>query len=317
MANGHKLKVMSGDAHPELAKDIASILEIELLDATVSQFPDEESLVSLREKVRGADVFVIQPTGPPANHNYMASFLIGRVLKQAGSADRRTLVMPYMGYARADRTKPRERVPIAARLVLDLAAEAGFDRIVVTDPHTDQVEGMSGLPFDKVYAEGTLAKAVAQDIGNLVIVAPDVGAGVKAQGWARRGGSPHDWAMVIKGRDDPETTHVNGIIGDVTITDRDVLVVDDVISTGGTIEQAVQEAAKMHARSIRVAATHGLFTKGALARLTANPNIERIYVTDTIPQRRESPKLQVVSIAPLLANAIREIHDDGSVTNLS
>jgi len=306
-----ELLLMSGNAHPELAESVANELGIGMVDATVDQFPDGETRVRIADNVREQDVFVLQPTGPPSNHNIMESLIIIDALERA-SAGRITAVTPYYGYARQDR-KDASRVPISAKLVANMFAAAGTNRLLAVDLHSAQLQGFSDLPFDHLYAVNTLAAAIKDDVDKPVVVAPDVGAGKMARGYARRLGT--DWAIVDKDRVDGKTTHVAAIIGH-SIVGRDALIVDDMVTTAGSLLKAAEALKEQGAETVMAAATHGVLCGDALGRIAASPYLDHLYVTDTLPAHGANDKISRVTIAPLLAQAISNIHRGESVSEL-
>ena len=313
MAPGGELKVFSGTAHPVLAKAICAELGIGLGDASVGRFPDGEIEVKVNEDVRGRDVFLVQPTSPPVNENLMELVILADCLRRA-SADRVTAVIPYFGYARKDR-KDEGRVPITAKLVANLITQAGVNRVLAVDLHASQIQGFFDIPVDHLYAKAVLVGPLKRlGLANLAVVSPDVGGIKVARAYSKELAA--DLAIVDKRRVSFEEAEVEAVIGDVR--GKNVLLVDDMITTGGTIAEAVRILKNFDARSVYVAATHAVFCGRARERLDAAP-VEKIFVTDTIPARPDSPppkRVQVVSIAPLLARAIASIHRAESVSRL-
>lgn len=313
MAPGGELKVFSGTAHPALAKAICGELGIGLGDASVGRFPDGEIEVKVNEDVRGRDVFLVQPTCPPVNENLMELVILADCLRRA-SAERVTAVIPYFGYARKDR-KDEGRVPITAKLVANLITHAGVNRVLAVDLHASQIQGFFDIPLDHLYAKAVLVGHLKRlGLRNLAVVSPDVGGIKVARAYSKELAA--DLAIVDKRRVSPEEAEVEAVIGDVR--GKNVLLVDDMITTGGTIAEAVRILKDFGAGSVYVAATHAVFCGRARERLDAAP-IERIFVTDTIPARPDGPapkRVQVVSIAHLLARAIASIHRAESVSRL-
>jgi len=304
--------LFTGNANRALATSICDYLDVPLGDASVSRFPDGELNVKVNQDVRGADTFVVQPTCPPVNDNLMELLLLIDCLRRA-SADRVTAVLPYYGYARKDR-KDEGRVPITAKLVANLIAEAGAHRVVAVDLHATQIQGFFDIPTDHLYSEPILVRHFLQDPhDDLVVVSPDVGGIKLARAYAEhlRAGL----AVVDKRRTSPEETETDFFIGDVH--GKRVLLVDDMIATAGSVAKAASLLKGEGATSIQVAATHPVFCGPALERLAAAP-VDRITVTDTIPLHDEyrAIPVTVVSVASLLGEAIRRIHFNESVSSL-
>lgn len=311
MARSPELRILSGNAHPQLAADIASELGTSLVAATIEQFPDEETSIKIDDDVREQDIFVVQPTGPPANHNVMESLLVIDALRRA-SADRITAVIPYFGYARQDR-KDRSRVPISAKVVANLFASTGVDRLLAVDLHSQQIQGFSDLPFDHLYATGTIAKAVSEDVERPVVVAPDVGAAKMVRRYARL--LQTEWAIFDKEREDAYSTKLTPIIGE-DVNGRNTLIVDDMTSTGGTLVNAATALKEAGAVGVVAAVTHGVFSPRARDVLENSDALDALYTTDTLPPRLVSDKVRRITIAPLLAKAIANIHIGRSVSSL-
>ncbi|HET6202375.1 MAG TPA: ribose-phosphate pyrophosphokinase [Planctomycetota bacterium] len=313
MAPGGELKVFSGGAHPDLARSICEHLGIGLGEATVGRFPDGEIEVKVNEDVRGRDVFLVQPTCPPVNENLMELLVLADCLRRA-SAERITAVIPYFGYARKDR-KDEGRVPITAKLVANLITHSGVERVLAVDLHAAQIQGFFDIPVDHLYAKPVLVAPLHRlGLRDPVVVSPDVGGIKVARAYSKELGA--NLAIVDKRRVSPEEAEVEAVIGEVR--GRPALLVDDMITTGGTIAEAVRILKNFGAASVFVAATHGVFCGKARERLDASP-IERIFVTDTIPSRADRPvpaRTEVVSIAPLLARAISRIHRAESLSLL-
>jgi len=308
------LKVFSGRAHPALSRQIAEYLGQPLGNVTIEPFPDGEMLVKLDEDVRGRDVFVIQPTCPPVDQNLMELLIFIDCARRA-SARRVTAVIPYFGYARQDR-KDEGRVPITAKLVANLISTAGADRVLTLDLHAGQIQGFFDVPVDNLYAEPILSRYYSEiDLNDLVLLSPDVGNAKRARQYARRLNG--DLAIIDKRRISGLEARVNRIIGDVK--DKTVVMVDDMISTAGTVCTAAEMAQAEGANRILVAATHAVFCGPAIERLTAAP-IDEIVVTDTIPVPQQTlkamGKLKILTVSELIGEAIHRIHNDESVSSL-
>ena len=306
------MKVFTGTANRKLAERICGHLDARLGDATVAPFADGELRVKINEDVRGADVFVVQPTCPPVNHHLMELVLLIDALRRA-SAERITAVLPYFGYARQDR-KDEGRVPISAKVVANMITGAGADRVLALDMHAAQLQGFFDIPVDHLYASPVLTRYFRKlGASNLTVVAPDVGSSKLARGYAKRLGG--GLAIVDKRRVSDRETQVMSVIGEVK--DRAVLLIDDMISTAGSITEAAQAVREMGARDIFLAATHAILCGPAMERLDKAP-VEQVIVTDSIPlsKDQERPYLKVLSIARLLGEAIFRIHHAESVSKL-
>jgi ribose-phosphate pyrophosphokinase len=310
------LMVFTGRAHPELANEVASLLDISLVPTTAHEFANSEIYVRFQESVRGSDAFVIQSHTAPVNEWIMEHLIMVDALKRA-SAKRITVVMPFYGYARQDK-KHRGREPISARLIADLFATAGADRLIAVDLHTAQIQGFFDGPVDHLMALPILADYVRERYGDqdLAIVSPDAGRIKVAEQWsARLGGAP--LAFIHKTRDinRPNESVANRVVGEVQ--GRICILVDDMIDTGGTIVKAADALMNDGAAGVVIAATHAILSDPAVDRLKNCPATE-VVVTNTlpIPADRHFDKLKVLSIAPLISRAIREVFEDGSVTSL-
>ena len=309
MSNG-ELLLVDGGAHPELAHDIATEMGLGHVEASISRFADGETSVKITDNVREADVFVVQPTGPPVNDNIMNSLLVIDALRRA-SAGRVTAVMPYFGYARQDR-KEASRVPISAKLVTNLFDAAGADRLLSVDLHSHQIQGFTDKPFDHLYARNTLAAAVCGAVDEPIIVAPDVGASKMAKGFARR--LETDIAIVDKERIDDRNTNVAAIIGNVA--GRNAVIVDDIVSSGSSLIGAAEALKEQGALHVVAAVTHGVLCGDAVKVIEDSNSLDALFITDSLPESVESDKIRRVTIAPLLATAILNIHEGRSVTGL-
>lgn len=307
------MKIISGTAHRELSERIARNVGIELTDVTVNTFPDGESWVKINENIRGKDVFLIQPTCPPrTNHNLMELCVMVDAARRA-SAGRITAVIPFFGYARQDR-KDQPRVPITAKLVANLLTASGVDRVLTMDLHAAQIQGFFDIPVDHLYAKPVMIKHLREncvkDLKNLVVVSPDVGGVKMARGYSEALGA--QLAIVAKNRVNATKVEAMSVIGDVA--NRDVLLVDDMTETAGTLCAAADILKKNGAKRVFACVTHGVLGDMARERL-ANSQIERLLTTDTVPQI-DTPKLDTVSVGDLLGQAVRRIHDGESVSSL-
>ena len=307
-----ELAIFSGNANPPLAKAICQCLKVRLSDCLVGRFSEGEIRVKINENVRGKDVFVVQPTCPPPNDNLMELLIMLDAARRA-SARRITAVVPYYGYARQDR-KDQPRVPITAKLVANLITTAGADRVLTMDLHAGQIQGFFDLPLDHLYAVTVFEHAIHRKrLTPLVVVSPDVGGIKMARGYAKRLGA--GLAIVDKRRDSPDSTEVMHILGEVE--DRVCLLVDDLIATGSSIMEAAKALKRQGAKAVYGAVTHAVLSGDAIRHLDAAP-LEELMVTDTIPltPARRHRKITVLSVAPLLAEAIRRIHDEESISSL-
>ncbi|HPB22459.1 MAG: hypothetical protein RL702_670 [Pseudomonadota bacterium] len=309
------MKIMTGNSNLPLARAIAGYLEMPLTDASVRRFADEEVFVEIHENVRGEDVFVVQSTSFPANDNLMELLICIDALRRA-SAKRITAVVPYFGYARQDR-KPGPRTPISAKLVANLITTAGADRVLAVDLHAGQIQGFFDIPTDNLYAAPVMAADVLARSGgkDLMVVSPDVGGVVRARALAKRlDNAP--LAIVDKRRDKPGQSEVMNIIGDVR--DRSCILIDDIIDSGGTLCNAAQALMDAGAASVTAYLTHGVLSGGAVARVEGSA-LKELVITDTIQATeaaQASSKIRVLSIAPLIGEAIRRIADESSVSSL-
>ncbi len=310
MSHG-QLQIIHGNASGELARRIADRIHIPITTSKVGRFPDGEIDVRVDENVRGNDVYLVQSTCPPVNDNLMELLILMDAVRRA-SASRITAVIPYFGYARKDR-KDEGRVPITAKLVANLLTQAGAHRVITLDLHAAQIQGFFDVPVDHLYSAPVLAEHFRSlALPDLTIVAPDVGSSKMARGYASR--LHGDLAIVDKKRISADKTEATALIGNVQ--GRNVLIIDDMISTAGSICDAARVSREHGAKSVRVAATHGVLCGPARERLRAAP-IEEIVLTDTIPVDLAGlPNLRVLSIAPLLAEAILRVHEEKSVSAL-
>ena len=307
-----EIKIFSGRAHPKLSQDISEFLNLELGQCKFSTFPDGEIHCKI-EDVRGRDVFLVQPTCPPVNDNLMELLIMIDTCLRA-SAERITAVIPYFGYARQDR-KDEGRVPITAKLVANMITRAGADRVLTMDLHAAQIQGFFDVPVDHLYAAGVL-NAHFQSLGipaeDLVIVSPDEGSIKRAVGHAKRLGG--QIAIIDKRRLSAEKVSQETIIGG-PVEGKVALMFDDMISTAGSICGAAELVKENGAAQIHVAATHGVFAGPALERLQAAP-IDSVVVTDSIPMAPDKtlPIIQVLTVAPVLGEAIKRIHQHKSIS---
>ena len=308
-----ELKVFAGNSNPALVKEICDYLGVEQGNALVSTFSDSEIRVQINENVRGKDVFLFQSSCDPVNKHLMELLLLLDALKRS-SAYRITAVIPYYGYGRQDR-KDQPRVPISAKLVADLIATAGADRVLTMDLHAGQIQGFFNVPVDHLYASPVLLEYVEKrGRQDLVVVSPDAGGVERARAFAKR--LQANLAIIDKRREGPNESQVMHIIGDVS--GRDALLLDDMIDTAGTIAQGAKACTDHGARRVWTACTHAVLSGSALERLNAS-KLEEVIVTNTIPlngKERTCPKLRVLSVAPLLGEAIKRIHEEESVSSL-
>lgn len=308
-----ELKIFSGQANPALAKAICEHLHLEMGRVSLGTFPDTEAFCKIEEDVRGRDVFLIQPTCPPVNDTLM-QLLIMIDSCQRASAARITAVIPYFGYARQDR-KDEGRVPITAKLVANMITRAGADRVLTMDLHAAQIQGFFDVPVDHLYAAPVL-NAYFQEMGlkseELVVVSPDEGSIKRAIGHSKRLGGT--LAIIDKRRCSAVETQQENLIGG-PMEGRVALIFDDLISTGGSICGAARLVREAGARQVYVAATHGVFCGKAIENIQQAP-IDQVVVTDSIPLTKDQliPQVKVLSVAPLLAEALRRIHHDQSVS---
>ena len=309
------MKLMAANANLPLARAIAHYLEMPLVDAAVRRFADEEIFVEIHENVRGQDMFVIQSTSYPANDNLMELLICIDALRRA-SAKRITAVIPYMGYARQDR-KPGPRTPISAKLVANLITEAGADRVLAVDLHAGQIQGFFDIPTDNLYAAPVMAADIqARYTGkDLMVVSPDVGGVVRARALAKRlDNAP--LAIVDKRRDRPGESEVMNIIGEVR--GRHCILIDDIIDSGGTLCNAAQALMDAGAASVAAYITHGVLSGGAVARVDASA-LKELVITDSIratDAAADSKCIRILTIAPLIGEAVRRIADESSVSSL-
>jgi ribose-phosphate pyrophosphokinase len=306
-----EMKIFSGNAHPALARDICQYLGSELGDATVSSFPDGETFVKINDNIRGRDVFIIQPTCPPTNQNLMELLILVDAARRA-SAARITAVIPFFGYARQDR-KDQPRVPITAKLVANLIAAAGVNRVLTMDLHAQQLQGFFDIPVDHLHALPVMVDYIRSlNIPNLIVVSPDVG-GVK-MGSAFASALGTRLAIVVKQRKSATETEASHIIGDVA--GKNILIIDDLTETAGTITSAAKILRKHGALDIYAGVSHAVLTDLAVERLK-DSDIKELIFTNSVPVRlTPGSRVTGLSVAELLGEGIRRIHDDESVSSL-
>jgi len=306
-----EMLLFSGNANKKLAEEIAQYLDTSLSPMEITNFVDGEIFLKILENVRGTDAFIIQPTCPPVNDNIMELLLIMDALKRA-SARRITAVIPYYGYARQDR-KTEPRVPISAKVIANLLTVAGASRVLVIDLHVGQIQGFFDIPVDHLFAAPIMIDYIKKKrLANLTVVSPDPGGVERARAFAKR--LDASLAIIDKRRPERNVAELMHIVGE--IEGRNVVIVDDMIDTGGTIIQAAEAIKKGGAKDVYVCSTHGVFSKDCLNRMQKSL-LKEIIVTNTIPQKaNEYNKIQVLSIAPLLGEAIKRIHNESSVSSL-
>ncbi len=309
------LMVFSGNANRALSERVVESLDIQLGQATVSRFSDGESYVEILENVRGRDIFIVQPTCDPTNDNIMELMVMVDALRRA-SAYRITAVIPYYGYSRQDRRVRSARVPISAKVVANMLQSVGVDRILTVDLHADQIQGFFDIPVDNVYASPILLGDIwRQKYNDLIVVSPDVGGVVRARAVAKRL-DDSDLAIIDKRRPRPNVSQVMHIIGEVN--DKTCVIVDDMVDTAGTLCKAAGALKKHGARKVVAYATHAILSGAAIDNIN-NSDLDELVVTDTIPLKLEAEqceKIRVLSVAGMLAETIRRIHTDESVSSL-
>jgi ribose-phosphate pyrophosphokinase len=312
---GPTMAVFTGNANPQLAHEIARYLQVPLGRANVGRFSDGEVTVELMENVRGRDVFVVQSTSPPANDHLMELLVMVDACRRA-SAGRITAVMPYFGYARQDRRPRATRVAITAKVVANMLAGAGVHRVLTVDLHADQIQGFFDIPVDNVYASPVLLGDVwKQKYPNLLVVSPDVGGVVRARAIAKRLDDA-DLAIIDKRRPRANESEVMNIIGDVE--GKSCVLVDDLVDTAGTLCHAAEALKKVGATRVVAYITHAVLSGPAVERIEGSV-LDELVVTDTIPLRdaaRKSRKIRQLSVAGLLAETMRRIRDEESVSSL-
>jgi ribose-phosphate pyrophosphokinase len=310
-----EMKIFSGSAHPGLAKEIADFLGISVGQAKLRRFPDTEVSFQIDENIRGTDVFIVQPTSPPVDEHLMEMLIMVDAFRRS-SAARITAVVPYYGYARQDR-KDKPRVPISAKLVANIMSAAGTHRVLTMDLHKAQIQGFFDIPVDHLFAAPVIIDYLArqQQFDKLTIVSPDAGGAERARAYAKRLGA--DLAIIDKRRS-AEDGHaeVMNVVGDVA--GRTCIIQDDIIDTAGTIQNAAQALMAKGAERVWACAVHGLLSGSAVQRIEQSP-IERLIITNSIPldgESAKSKKIVTLSVARLLGQAIRSIHEETSVSSL-
>ncbi len=307
-----RLKIFTGNANPELAKEICAYLCIPLGSAMVKRFSDGEINVEIRDNVRGVDVFIIQPTCPPVNDHLMELLVLMDALKRA-SAKRVTAVLPYYGYARQDR-KVLPRAPITAKLVADMLTAAGVSRLLTMDLHAGQIQGFFNIPVDHLYAAPVMLEYIKANYrDDMVVVSPDAGGVERARACAKRLNA--SLAIIDKRREGPNVSAVMNIIGEVE--GKTAVMLDDMVDTAGTLVQSAEALRAKGAKNIFACATHAILSGPAIERLE-NSQIEELVVTNTVPlgEKALCKKIRVLSVAPLLGEAIKRIHFQDSVSSL-
>ncbi|HWW21600.1 MAG TPA: ribose-phosphate pyrophosphokinase [Steroidobacteraceae bacterium] len=315
MTESSELALFTGNANPALAHDIARHLRLPVGRASVGRFSDGEVNIEIMENVRGRDVFIVQPTSPPANDHLMELLVMVDACRRA-SASHITAVVPYFGYARQDRRPRATRAAITAKLVADMIGQVGVDRLLTLDLHSDQIQGFFAIPVDNVYASPVLLGDVwKQGYANLIVVSPDVGGVVRARAIAKRLDDA-DLAIIDKRRPRPNESKVMNIIGEVE--GRTCVLVDDMVDTAGTLCLAAQALKDEGALKVVAYATHAVLSGGAVERVSKSA-IDELVVTDTIPlsqNARDCGRIRQLSVSSLLAETIRRIRDDDSVSSL-
>ncbi|WP_298270298.1 ribose-phosphate pyrophosphokinase [Geobacter sp.] len=309
-----KIKIFSGNSNQSLAEKICANLGLPLGKANVKTFSDGEVMVEIGENVRGRDTYVVQSTCAPTNNNLMELLIMMDALKRASAATI-TAVIPYYGYARQDR-KVAPRTPITSKLVADLITTAGADRVVTVDLHAGQIQGFFNIPVDNLYAAPVILENLKQRFpdNGIVMVSPDAGGTERARAFAKRLGCT--LAVIDKRRTGPNVAEVMHLIGDVK--DKTAIILDDMIDTAGTLTQAARALKEHGARTIYACATHGVLSGPAIDRIN-DSDIEAVVITDTVPlgeKAERTSKVKVLTVAQLLAEAIRRIHVDESVSSL-
>ncbi|MBQ3675200.1 MAG: ribose-phosphate pyrophosphokinase [Campylobacter sp.] len=303
-------KIFSGTANPEFAKKISKYLSLPLSECAIKTFSDGEISVQVGESVRGKDVFIIQPTCAPANSNLMELLILSDALKRS-SASSITAIIPYFGYARQDR-KAAPRVPITAKLVANMIQAAGIDRVVTMDLHAGQIQGFFDIPVDNLYGSIVFPDYLkTKNLKNPIIASPDVGGVARARSFAKKLGL--DMVIVDKRREEANKSEVMNIIGDVN--GKDVVLIDDMIDTAGTIVKAAEAFKNNGANSVMAYCTHAVLSGPAYERI-ATGAIDELVVTDTIPLKEENEHIKVISVAPLFGEVIRRVYHDESVNSL-
>ncbi len=308
------MKLLSGNSNLPLAKEVAKYLGVQLVDAEIKRFADNEVFVEIKENVRGEDVFVIQSTSFPANDNIMELLIMIDALRRA-SAKRITVVIPYFGYARQDR-KVSPRTPISAKLVSNIIVTAGADRVLTLDLHASQIQGFFDIPLDNLFAAPVFARDIKENYGgkDLIIVSPDVGGLVRARVVANR--LNVELAIVDKRRPKAGVSEVMNIIGDVS--GKDCIMIDDIVDSGGTLVNAADALLKNGAKSVSAYISHGVLSNHAAIKISKS-SLTKLVITDSIAQNEEVLKannIRIIPISPLIGEAIRSVSEERSVSTL-
>ena len=308
-----EMKVFSGSAHPQLAKDIASSLGISLGQARLRRFPDGECSFQIDENIRGADVFIVQPTSSPVDQHLMEMLVMIDAFRRS-SAARITSVIPYYGYARQDR-KDKPRVPISAKLVANLLSAAGTNRVLTMDLHKPQIQGFFDIPVDHLFAAPVIIEHLSRlDFPDLTIVSPDAGGAERARAYAKR--LDAELALIDKRRTEDGTAEVMNVVGDVA--GRTCILQDDMIDTAGTVQKAAEALKRAGAKQVLACAVHGVLSGPAIDRIE-NSHIDQLVITNSVPLSpagQQCKKIVVLPVSRLLAQAIRNIHEETSVSSL-
>ncbi|MFL2682916.1 MAG: ribose-phosphate pyrophosphokinase [Alphaproteobacteria bacterium] len=308
------MHIISGNSNPILAREISKELKVEIIDVSVTRFSDQEVFVEINENIRGKNIFVIQSTSMPANDNVMELLITIDALKRA-SANTVTAVIPYFGYARQDR-KVGPRTPISAKLIADILTTAGIDRLLTIDLHAGQIQGFFDIPVDNLYAAPVITKDILDHYKNkdLVVISPDVGGVVRARGIAKRING--DLAIVDKRRDKANESEVMNIIGN--IKGRDCIIVDDIVDTAGTLCNAAEALIESGAKSVSAYISHGVLSGPAVERIKTS-KLNELVITDSIAPTKlilDASNIRILNLAPLIAEAIKRISSDSSVSSL-
>ena len=305
------LMIFTGNANPIFAAKVAKCLDIKVGKANVSKFSDGEIAIEILENVRGSDVFVLQPTCTPTNDNLLELLVLVDALKRA-SAGRITAAIPYFGYARQDRRPRSARVPISAKLVANMLMSAGVDRVLTVDLHADQIQGFFDIPVDNIYASPVLLRDIKlKSYPDAIIVSPDMGGVVRARAFAKSIGT--ELAIIDKRRPKANEAEVMNIIGD--ISGKNCIIIDDMIDTAKTLCKAAEALKNRGAKQVYAYATHAVFSDAAIQRIN-DSIIDEVVVSDTIPLVTDSPKIRIVTISDLLAETIRRINNEESISLL-
>jgi len=316
MSEIDRMMVFTGNANPDLAREVSELLDVSLGNCTVAKFSDGESHVEILDNVRGRDVFVIQPTCAPTNDNLMELLIMVDALYRA-SAGRITAVIPYFGYARQDRRVRSRRVPISAKLVADMISTSRVDRVLTIDLHSDQIQGFFDLPVDNIYASAVLLRDIQEkNYPDLVVVSPDVGGVVRARAMTKSLGGNIGLAIIDKRRPEPNVSAVMHIIGDVK--GKTCVLIDDLADTAGTLCHAADALKEHGAKKVIAYATHPVFSGPAIDNIS-NSKLDEVVVTNSIPlsaKAEKCAKIRQLSVADILADTISRIHNEESVSHL-